>query len=45
MAQMNLSTEQEKTHRHGNQTCGFQGDEGGTGWNGSLGLGDENYYI
>ena len=25
MAQINLSTEQEETHRHGEQTCGCQG--------------------
>ena len=24
MAQMNLSTEQEQAHRHGEQTCGWQ---------------------
>ena len=28
MAQMNLSTNQKKTHRHREQTCGFQGGEG-----------------
>ena len=25
MAQMNLSTKQEPTHKHRDQTCGFQG--------------------
>ena len=28
MAQMNLSTEQEQTHRHREQTCGCQEAEG-----------------
>ena len=27
---MNLSTEQKQTHRHGEQTCGCQGGEGGS---------------
>ena len=28
----------ETTHRHGEQTCGFQGKVEGTEWTGSLGL-------
>ena len=28
---MNLSTKQKQTHRHGEQTCGFQGGGGGSG--------------
>ena len=31
MAQMNLSTEQNQTHRHGKETCGFQWGEEGSG--------------
>ena len=46
MVQMNLSTKQKQTHRHGEQTFGCQR---GRGWEeertGSLGLGDANYYI
>ena len=43
---MNLSTKQKQTHSHSEQTCGFQGGgEVGTGWSGSLGLADANYYI
>ena len=40
---MNLSKKQKQTHRHGEQTCGFQ--EGGEGveWIGSLGIVDANY--
>ena len=30
MAQMNLSTEEKKTHRHGEQTCGCQVTGGGS---------------
>ena len=45
MAQMELSTKQ-KTHRHGEQTCGYPERGGwGRGWERSLGLGDINYYI
>ena len=33
MAQINLSTEQKQTHRHGEQTCGYQDGETGTGIN------------
>ena len=32
MAQMNLSTEQKQTYRHGQQTSGCQGGGGGVGW-------------
>ena len=28
---MNLSTRQKQTHRHGEQTCGCQGERGGSG--------------
>jgi len=28
MAEMNLSTKQKKTHRHREQPCGSQGEEG-----------------
>ena len=43
---MNLSTKQKQTHRHREQTCGYQGGGGeGVGWAGSLGLVDANYYI
>ena len=41
---MNLSTKQNQTHRHGEQTCGCQG-VGGVGWTGIWGLIDANYYI
>ena len=44
MAQMNLSTKQKQMYRHGEQTCGCQGQEGlGEGWTGSLGLVHANY--
>ena len=44
MAQMNLSTEQKRTHRQREQSCVCQ--EGlGVGWTESLGLVDGNYYI
>ena len=43
---MNLSTKQKQTHRHREQTCGCQGEEGvGKGWTGCLALADANYYI
>ena len=43
---MNLSTKQKQTHRHREQTCGYQGGGGvGEGWIGSLGLVGANYYI
>ena len=28
---MNLSTKQKQTHKHGEQTCGWQGGEDGLG--------------
>ena len=43
MAQMNLSTEKEQTHGHGEQTCDCQGGGNRMGW--ELGLLDANYYI
>ena len=42
MAQLNLSTEKEKTHGHGEQTYDCQDGGGGTG---NLGLVDANYCI
>ena len=42
---MNLSMKQKRTHRHREQTCGYQGEVVGEGWIGNLGLADENYYI
>ena len=43
---MNLSTKQKQTHRHWEQTCGFQAESGvGEGWTESLGLADANYFI
>ena len=42
---MNLSTEQKQNHRHGEQTYGCQGGQGGSGMDGSLGLADANYSI
>ena len=39
---MNLSAEKKQTHGHGEQTCGCQGGEGGSGVTGSLGLADAN---
>ena len=42
---MNLSTKQKQNYRHREQTCGCQGERGGVGWTGSLGLADANYYI
>ena len=46
MAQMNISTEQKQIHRHGEQTCGCQGEGKGeaVGQTGSLGLVDANNY-
>ena len=45
MTQMNLSTKQKQTHRHREQTCGYQGGGGvGEGKIGNLRLGDANYY-
>ena len=46
MTQMNLFMKQKETHRHREQTCGYQeGEWVGEGWIGSLGLADANYYI
>ena len=42
---MNISAEQKQTHRHGEQTCGCQGEEEGVGWTGNFSLIDANYYI
>ena len=43
---MNISTKEEQTDRHKEQTCGCQGGGGeGEGSIGSLGLADANYYI
>ena len=40
----NLSMKQKQTHRHGEQTCGCQGEVGrGMDW--EVGLADANYYI
>ena len=38
---------QKHTHRHREQSCGCQEEEGvmAEGWSGSLGLTDANYYI
>ena len=35
---MNPSTELKQTHRHGEQICGCQGEEGGNGMNWDLGV-------
>ena len=46
MAQINPSTKQKQTQRHGEQTCSCQGGRReGVGWSGNLGLVDANYYI
>ena len=46
MAQINPSTKQKQTQRHGEQTCSCQGERReGVGWSGNLGLVDANYYI
>ena len=43
---MSLSMKQKQTHRHREQTWGYQGEGGvGEGWIGSLGLADTNYYV
>ena len=36
--QMNLSTEKKQTHRHGEQTCGCQGEGGGSGMDVEFGV-------
>ena len=38
MTQMNISTKQKETHRHGEQTCGCQGGGGGGGKNWEFGI-------
>ena len=38
MAQMNLSTTQTQTHRHGEQTCSCPGGRGGSGLDGKFGV-------
>ena len=43
MAQMNLSTEQKQTHRHGEGTCGCYVEGEWVGLSGILGWGDANY--
>ena len=44
MAQMNPSKKQKQTHRHREQTCGWQRGRGeGVGCMGSLGLVDATY--
>ena len=45
MAQMNLSTEQKQTHRHGEGTCGCYVEGEWVGLSGILGWGDANYCI
>ena len=43
---MNLSTKKKETHRHREQTCGFQVvGSSGESRIGCLGLADANYYI
>ena len=43
MTQMNISTRNKQTHRHREQTCGYQGGEGvGEGRIGSLRIADAN---
>ena len=43
---MNLSTKQNETHRHREQTGGSLRERGvGEGWSGRLGLADVSYYI
>ena len=43
---MNLSTKQKQSHRHREQTCGCQGEEGwGEGGSGRLGSADVRFYI
>ena len=39
MAQMNLSTKQKQTHRHGNRLEVAKGDGGGSGVEGEFGIG------
>ena len=42
---MNISAKQKQTHRHREKTCSCQGERGGEGRIGSLGLADANQYI
>ena len=42
---MNIPMKQKQTHRHREQSCGFQGGGGAEGRTGNLGLADANYYI
>ena len=42
---MNLSVKQKRTHRRRQQTCGCQGDGGGSGMDGEFGLVDANCYV
>ena len=39
MAQKNLSTEQKRSYRHKEQTCGCQAGEGGSGMDWEFGVG------
>ena len=43
MTHMNLSTKENQTQRHREQTCGCR--RGGRGRTGNLGLADASYYI
>ena len=45
MAQMNLSTEQKRIHRHGQKIVVAEGEGEGVGWKGSSGLIDANCRI
>ena len=46
MTQTNLFVTRKQTHRHREQTCGYQGGGGvKEGCSRSLGLADANYYI
>ena len=38
MAQLNLSRERKQTHGYGEQTCGCQGEGGGSGMDGEFGV-------
>ena len=45
VAHRSLSTDQKRTHRYREQTCGCWGEWEGVGWAGSLRLVHVNYYI
>ena len=45
MIQVNLFTKQKQTHRHREQTCGYQVEWGGCGMDWKFGFVDANYYI